>query len=83
MTFDPEAIDLLDLTRRLTRELSSEVLPGDYLEGKTKLREVLVSLLDCSELSAEELVDTLVAQGFLRFRSTPEWGGGWYLQPNG
>jgi hypothetical protein len=35
------------------------------------VRDVVVSELDCSTLAAEEIVDTLVAQGFLRYEGDP------------
>jgi hypothetical protein len=82
MTLDPTSIDLADLSRRLSSSLCSQIIPGDKLEGQTTARDRVVSLLECSELEAELIVDTMVARGFLRFREGPEepLGGAWYLQ---
>lgn len=68
MSFYPESIDLLVVTARLTARESGSLdnLEG-YLEGKTHLRDALVSDLGCSELEAEQVVDTLVARGFVCF----------------
>lgn len=79
-TLAPEEIDLLALTRRLAADLGSEAVPGGYLEGKTGVRSLLVKYFDCSELEAEQVVDTLVARGFMRFRTAAESEGGWQLQ---
>jgi len=69
----PESIDLLALCQRLRRHDPTLDRVEGYLEGKTLLRDRLVDLLDCSELEAERLTDTLEARGFLRFRgSKPE-----------
>lgn len=80
MSLDPEQIDLLELTRRLIDELGSRSLPGSYLVGKTAIRDLLLAYCGCSELEAEQLVDTLVARDFLRFRTSPETEGGWELR---
>jgi hypothetical protein len=67
MNFDPEAVDLADVAERLHESLPTDRIPG-YLEGKTTIRDMLVPELGCSELEAEQVVDTLIATGFLRFR---------------
>lgn len=65
---DPEAVDLLDVTRRLAGAFGVEVR-GGLLEGKTRLRDWVVRDLDCSQSEAERIVDTLEARGFIRFFS--------------
>jgi hypothetical protein len=80
MTLDPEQIDLLSLTQRLAAELGSQAVPGSYLVGKTTIRDLLLTFYGCSELEAEQLVDTLIAQGFLRFRTARETEDGWLLE---
>jgi hypothetical protein len=78
----PESIDLLALCQRLRRHDPTLDRVEGYLEGKTLLRDRLVALLDCSELEAERLVDTLEARGFLRFRGSERKGttpGYWEL----
>lgn len=69
MSFSPEALDLLVLTSRLA-QLEADSLSNleGYLEGKTRLRDAVVRELDCSQLEAEQVVDTLAARGFVRFR---------------
>jgi hypothetical protein len=69
MSFSPELLDLLDLVARLKeREAGGLDHLEGYLEGKTCLRDALISDLDCSELEAEQVVDTMVARGFVCFR---------------
>lgn len=82
MAFDPTSVDLQRLSTSLQRLLKSPVVPGSMLEGKTVLREATMSLLRCSELEAENVVDTLVARGFAQFREHPELpdGAAWFLQ---
>ena len=77
MTLDPTSVDLLTLSRRLIETLGTATLSEGQLEGKTVLRNAVVALLNCSELEAENIVDTLAARGFARYSSTE----GWQLQP--
>jgi len=63
---DPESIDLADLAKVL-RASCGPVLPGDAV-GKTRIRDQLVIHLNCSELEAELLVDTMIARGFVKRR---------------
>jgi hypothetical protein len=63
---DPEAVDLLEVTRRMAGALGIQVR-GGLLEGKTRLRDWVVGDLDCSQSEAERIVDTLEARGFIRF----------------
>jgi hypothetical protein len=66
----PEELDL----RELTEELRAKVAPGEpvgYLRGKAYFRDVLVHEKGFSELEAEEVIDTLELQGFLRFQGDP------------
>jgi hypothetical protein len=75
--FDPEEIDLEALVQGL-RKTFGAVIEGDVV-GRTVLRDQLVRRLDCSELEAEQLVDTLIARGFVEPRKDPEGLGGWRL----
>lgn len=79
-TLDPEEVDLAELSRRLATDLGSEAVPGGYLQGKTGVRNLVLDHLHCSELEAEQVVDTMVARGFMRFHTAAEWEGGWLLQ---
>ena len=75
-----EQIDLATVTRQLRRRCG-EVVVG-FVEGRTVLRDALVDQLDCSQLEAEDLVETLIARGFVvRERSEEEPGvSQWRIQ---
>lgn len=81
MTLDPTSVDLQRLSESLRNLVGSEVVPGSELEGKTVLRDGTRSLLHCSDLEAENVVDTLVARGFVRFREHRDvpHGAAWFL----
>lgn len=66
-----EEIDLAVLAHDLASVFGSRP-PHGYLTGKTVFRDALVSSLACSELTAEELVDTLISQGFLAYPLGPD-----------
>jgi hypothetical protein len=68
--FELEAIDLLALTRAL-RESCGVRVEG-LVVGRTLLARAARTMLFCSELAAEQLVDTLVARGFVREEVDPE-----------
>jgi hypothetical protein len=65
--FEPEEIDLETIAERLM-EVFGEMPPIGYLPGRTALRDAVMSQLGCSELQAEEIVDTMVERGFLRYK---------------
>ena len=66
----PEDVDLADLALSLQSELPGGAVAG-YLEGRTALRDYVIDALGSSELEAEELIDTMVSRGFLRFSGDP------------
>ncbi|HVY25725.1 MAG TPA: hypothetical protein VHB79_04210 [Polyangiaceae bacterium] len=70
------------MSQSLERLFHSRVVPGSLLEGKTRLRDATASLLQCSQLEAENIVETLVARGFARFHQRPDASSGaaWVLQ---
>lgn len=79
----PESIDLAELSFELGQHFD-ERAPVGYLEGRTILRDLVVDDLGCSELEAEELVDTMIARGFFRFSGDPGSAadvGTWELSP--
>lgn len=82
MKLDPEAIDLSWLAREISARLSGDPAVG-YVVGKTRLRDAVVEKLGCSELEAEELVDTMALRGFLRFEQPPGTLGEWQVLPGG
>jgi hypothetical protein len=63
-------VDLAELTRRLQARLGGSA-PVGYLDGRTALRDAVTEELGCSQLEAEEIVDTLVAQGFVHYEGNP------------
>jgi hypothetical protein len=67
---NPEAVDLAALAERLGKQTPSSPI-GGYLVGKTWFRDAVVSNLGCSELEAEQIVDTLVMRGFLVYSGDP------------
>lgn len=66
----PEEIDLDELRQRLA-EWFGAAPPGGYVEGKGALRAGVVAILDCSELEAEQLVDTLELRRLIRYQGDP------------
>lgn len=66
----PETIDLAQLAEELRRFFWSDP-PDGYLRGKTAFREAIMQRLGCSAIEAEELVETMELQGFLRFSGDP------------
>jgi hypothetical protein len=71
MKLRAEDVDLAELADGL-REAITDNPPLGYLEGRTILRDLVEARLGCSDLEAEELVDTLESCGFLRFSGDPE-----------
>jgi hypothetical protein len=63
----PEEVDLAELCRVLHARFSSGA-PTGYVLGKTLMREVVMQVLSCSELQAEELVDTLESRRMIRYQ---------------
>lgn len=61
-----EEIDLRSLAASLRRMLGRYLTAG-YLDGKTILRDAVAAQLGCSDFQAEELVETLELNGFVRF----------------
>ena len=66
-----EDVDLATLVESLRRRFAA-ARPVGFLEGRTALRDAAAEELDCSDLEAEEIVDTLVARGFLRYEGDPQ-----------
>lgn len=66
-----DELDLADVAQRLREHIPPNDPPVGYLRGRSYFRDVLVHEFDISELEAEELVDTLEMNGFLRFAGDP------------
>ena len=68
---DLELIDLEDLARRIRRHVPPGEPPVGYLRGRSYFRDVVARVLRCSDLEAEQLVDTLEVNGYLKFEGNP------------
>jgi hypothetical protein len=64
-------VDMSDLAERIRDHIPPADPPVGYLRGRSYFREVVLHELKCSELEAEELVDALELNGFLRFEGDP------------
>lgn len=64
-------VDLADLAQRIRGHIPAGEPPVGYLRGRSYFRDVITHELGCSDLEAEELVDTLEMNGFLRFEGDP------------
>jgi hypothetical protein len=65
-----EEVDLAELTASLRTRLGGAA-PVGYLDGRTVLRDAVAEELCASDLEAEEIVDTLVERGFVRYQGDP------------
>jgi hypothetical protein len=61
-----EEVDLAQLASMLRRRYG-RYLFASYLRGRTLLRDAVVDVLSCSTVEAEELVETLELQGYVKF----------------
>jgi len=68
---DVDAIDLEALASALGRRFGKR-FSASYLEGKSILRDAVEAELRCSDMEAEQLVETLESQGLLRFPHLPD-----------
>lgn len=70
MPFEVEQVDLTKLARDLYRQFD-KAPPLGYLLGRGVLRDAVVEQLGCSELEAENLVETLISLEYLTFKGSP------------
>lgn len=70
-------VDLHELATELADSVPSGLLVGRVV-GRTVLRDAVAGRLGCSQLEAEQLVDTLIGRGYLRFEAGGE-GGAWCI----
>jgi len=64
-------IDLEELARTIQRLIPQGEPPVGYLRGRSYFRDVIAHELRCSEMEAEELVDTLEMNRYLHFEGDP------------
>lgn len=62
--------ELADLALALRRRFEHQP-PVGYLDGKTALRDAVEAEIACSDLEAEEIVDTLELQHHLVYEGDP------------
>lgn len=70
MNPDIESIDLGALTADLRRAFGGSA-PEGYILGRTALRDAVAAQVGCSDVMAEDIVETLISRGFLRFDGDP------------
>jgi len=68
---DMEGIDLSEVAKMLRQHIPPGEPPVGYLRGRSYFRDVLVHALRCSDMEAEDLVDTLEMNGYLHFEGDP------------
>jgi len=66
-----EDVDLAQLADEIRRHVPPNDPPVGWLRGRSYFRDVVAHVLRCSDLEAEQLVDTLEANGYLRFEGDP------------
>jgi potassium-dependent mechanosensitive channel len=76
--FDPEAVDLANLASML-KEAAGRSVVGAVV-GRTRLRDEVVRHLQCSQLEGEQIVDTMVARGFLLQQKTSDGQVYWTIK---
>lgn len=75
-----EVHDLNDLASYLQTVFGSQP-PVGAIVGRTQMRDAVAEHLGCSQLEAEELVDSMVAQSVLVFEGEPGEPGVWHIRP--
>lgn len=68
---DIEDIDLEALARTIKQHIPPGEPPVGYLRGRSYFRDVIAQALRCSDVEAEQLVDTLEINGYLHFEGNP------------
>ncbi len=68
---DLERTDLAELAQTLRDHIPPGEPPVGYLRGRSYFRDVLAQKLQCSEVEAEALVDTLEMNRYLVFEGDP------------
>jgi hypothetical protein len=68
---DIESVDLSALAQKIQDHIPQGEPPVGYLRGRNYFRDVIASVLHCSDYEAEQLVDTLEMNGYLHFEGDP------------
>jgi hypothetical protein len=82
---DPEEVDLEWLSEAVANRVPPHQMQ-EFIEGKTAIRDGVAEELDCSMMVAEQVVETMISRGMLRFMGDPrkaaDTHGTWRLRPN-
>lgn len=65
-----ESVDLAELATMLRRTFAGSP-PAGYIRGRTDMRDAVAAHLGSSEATAENIVETMIGRGFLRFSGDP------------
>ena len=65
-----EDIDLQEVASKLKQRVQDHAVEG-YLRGKAVLRDLVRDMMSCSDVEAEDLIDTLELHGYLRYSGDP------------
>ena len=68
---DIDSIDLAEIAGLIRGHITGGEPPVGYLLGRSYFRDVITHELRCSDVEAEQLVDTLEMNGYLRFVGDP------------
>ncbi|HKU36646.1 MAG TPA: hypothetical protein VJR89_00830 [Polyangiales bacterium] len=79
---DIERVDIAALLRFLATTFRDAPPQGEVV-GRSQLRDAVTAELGCSQLQAEQLVDTLVMRGCLRLSRAPGELPFWRIVPGG
>lgn len=74
---NPENVDLAELARSIRTDCGP-VVDGAVV-GRTRMRDAVVRNLECSQLEAEQLVDTLIGRGFVSRRDAVDGRMEWLV----
>lgn len=81
--FRPEDVDLADLATTLKNAFPTP--PVGFIVGRTVLRDAVATELSCSLSDAEQVTDTMVSRGFLRYegdsKGAVDEGHPWMILP--
>lgn len=80
-TLDVESVDLAALVTAMQSRFSAP-FEGAVM-GRTNMRDFVSEELECSELEAEQIVDTLVARRFARLERDADGRELWHLSGGG
>ena len=71
MAVNPEELDLAWLSEAVANRVSPHLMQ-EFIEGKTAIRDGVAEELDCSMMVAEQVVETMISRGMLRFVGDPK-----------